>query len=104
MSDEIKCGLWKHYKGVLYSVIGTATHHETRQPMVLYVSHTYGGLNVRPVRGWECNDKIDPGCCQDTDGWLDTVTVPDDDNHTFRKTARFTYIGPLPSDTKITER
>jgi hypothetical protein len=99
VNDEIKCGLWRHYKGGLYTVIGTATHHETRLPVVLYVSHTYGGLNVRPLRGWGRE-----GECTDQDGWLDIVMVPDDDNHTFRKVARFTYIGPLPSNTKITER
>lgn len=102
-SDEVRnfrSGLWKHYKGGLYSVIALVTHHETRRPMVLYVSHTYGGNNVRPLRGWE----------GDQDGWLDEVevvarpsmspNVPD----VMKKVPRFAYVGELPSDVKIVDR
>ena len=43
-------GLYRHYKGLLYEVIDTARHSETREPMVLYRA-LYGerGLWVRPA-------------------------------------------------------
>ncbi len=105
-TDDVRPGLWRHYKGGLYTVLGTVTHHETRKPMVLYISHTYGGANVRPVRGWEGDFECDSGCCQDMDGWLDPVlvrasmsaNVPDE------TVTRFVYVGELPSDTPIKER
>ena len=50
---EIKPGKYRHFKGNLYEVIGTATHSETREPMVvsraLYGEH---GLWVRPAAMW----------------------------------------------------
>ena len=33
---DIKIGLYRHFKGNLYEVLGTATHSETREPMVVY--------------------------------------------------------------------
>lgn len=84
----VQLGLWQHYKGGLYTVIGTGTHHETRKPMVMYVSHTYGGINLRPVRGW-------PG---DPDGWNDSV------EHEGKRVPRFTFLGDLPSDVPIDKR
>lgn len=97
MSDEqFKPGLYRHYKGGLYTAIALVTHHQTRKPMVLYVSHTYGGMNVRPLHGWE----------GDPDGWVDEVDIstldPDLPRHPC--VLRFTYIGPLPSDTPVTKR
>lgn len=43
-------GLYKHYKGNLYEVIGTVRHSEDLQPMTLYRAQ-YGehGLWVRPA-------------------------------------------------------
>ena len=43
-------GLYKHYKGMLYEVIGTVRHSEDLQPMTLYRA-LYGdhGLWVRPA-------------------------------------------------------
>lgn len=81
-------GLYRHYKGGLYTALGLVTHHETRQPMVKYVSHTYGGENVRPLYGWET----------DRDGWSDPVVVDG------KSVARFTLVGELPSDTPINQR
>jgi hypothetical protein len=44
-------GHYRHYKGGLYEVIGTARHSETCEPMTLYRA-LYGekGLWVRPAR------------------------------------------------------
>jgi len=50
----IKPGIYEHYKGGLYEVIGTALHSETLEEMVVY-KHVYGndqGLWVRPVSMW----------------------------------------------------
>lgn len=67
MSTRFKLGTYKHYKGDLYTAVGLVTHHETRLPMVVYISHKKGCINVRPLNGW-----ID-----DPDGWLDEVELED---------------------------
>lgn len=43
-------GLYRHYKGMLYDVVGTARHSETLEPMTVYRA-LYGerGLWVRPA-------------------------------------------------------
>ena len=43
-------GLYRHYKGMLYEVVGTARHSESLEPMTLYRA-LYGekGLWVRPA-------------------------------------------------------
>ena len=84
-----KPGLWRHYKGGLYSALMLVTHHETRAPWVLYVSHTYGGTNIRPLWG---------GAPGEPDGWFTHLTIDG------ARIARFTFVGYLPSDTKMTER
>ena len=50
---EIKPGKYRHFKGNLYEVIGTASHSETMEPMVVYRA-LYGerGLWVRPAAMW----------------------------------------------------
>ena len=47
---ETPIGLYRHYKGGLYEVIGTARHSETLEPLTLYRA-LYGehGLWVRPA-------------------------------------------------------
>ena len=47
---ETPPGLYRHYKGQPYEVIGTVRHSETLQPMTLYRA-LYGerGLWVRPA-------------------------------------------------------
>jgi hypothetical protein len=48
--QETPTGLYRHYKGGLYEVIGTARHSETLEAMTVYRA-LYGehGLWVRPA-------------------------------------------------------
>ncbi|AMB58801.1 DUF1653 domain-containing protein [Microterricola viridarii] len=48
--NEIRIGLYRHYKGALYDVIGVARHSETEEALVVY-SPLVGdsGLWVRPL-------------------------------------------------------
>lgn len=50
MSDIIRPGKYRHFKGNEYQVIGTARHSETMELMVVYRA-LYGdyGLWVRPA-------------------------------------------------------
>jgi len=50
MDNYIPLGVYRHYKGKHYSVIGFARHSETLETMVLYVPH-YGDAVfwVRPL-------------------------------------------------------
>lgn len=47
---ETRPGLYRHYKNLMYEVLGTARHSETLEPMTLYRA-LYGerGLWVRPA-------------------------------------------------------
>lgn len=55
---EIKPGKYRHFKGNLYEVIGTASHSETMEPMVVYRAlYGEGGLWVRPAAMW--NEIVD---------------------------------------------
>lgn len=50
---EIKPGIWKHFKGNRYRVLGVASHSETLEPMVVYQAlYGEGGLWVRPLSMW----------------------------------------------------
>lgn len=50
----MKTGIYRHYKGNYYELIGTALHSETLEPMVVYRA-LYGerGLWVRPAKMWD---------------------------------------------------
>lgn len=50
----LKPGLYRHYKGKHYEVIGVAKHSETNENMVVY-RPLYGerGLWVRPLKMFE---------------------------------------------------
>jgi hypothetical protein len=62
---ETPKGLYKHYKGGLYRVLGTARHSEDLQAMTVYQA-LYGeqGLWVRPAAMFadvaEFNGKVQP--------------------------------------------
>lgn len=47
---ETPPGLYRHYKGLMYEVVGTVRHSESLEPMTLYRA-LYGeqGLWVRPA-------------------------------------------------------
>ena len=51
--NEIRPGLYRHFKGKEYRVLYTATHSETQEPMVVYQA-LYGqrGIWVRPAAMW----------------------------------------------------
>ena len=51
--NEIRPGLYRHFKGKEYRVLYTATHSETLEPMVVYQA-LYGqrGIWVRPDAMW----------------------------------------------------
>lgn len=65
MTTPIPLGIYRHYKGDLYTVIGFVRHHETDMTMVLYVSHDKGQINCRPLYGWNLVGALDEY------GWLD---------------------------------
>ncbi len=45
-------GIYKHYKGNIYKVIGIAKHSETCEDMVVYQSQKDGQIWVRPIFMW----------------------------------------------------
>jgi hypothetical protein len=47
-------GVYRHYKGNLYEVIGFAKHSETLEEMVVYKAlYGDGGMWVRPLSMWD---------------------------------------------------
>lgn len=70
--EQLKKGVYKHFKGNNYELLHIATHSETMEKMVVYRA-LYGekGIWVRPIAMW--NEQVE------LDG---------------EKVARFTYIGP----------
>lgn len=44
----VKKGFYKHFKGGIYEVIGTSTHSETKEELVIY-KDAFGKLWSRPV-------------------------------------------------------
>lgn len=50
---SIKPGIYRHFKGNRYEVIGTAKNSETLEEMVVYRAlYGEGGLWVRPAAMW----------------------------------------------------
>ena len=56
--NEIKLGVYKHYKGNEYLVLGIANHSETLEKMVFYQA-LYGEYKiwVRPIEMW--NEEVE---------------------------------------------
>ena len=53
MSEEIRPGRYRHFKGKEYEVLGVARHSETEEEMVVYRAlYGEGGLWVRPAAMW----------------------------------------------------
>ena len=49
----VKKGIYRHFKGNLYEVIGMAKHSDTLEEMVVYRAlYGEGGLWVRPASMW----------------------------------------------------
>ncbi|MEK8016583.1 MAG: DUF1653 domain-containing protein [Candidatus Parabeggiatoa sp.] len=72
--SQIKVGVYRHFKGQKYEVLGTAKHSETLESLVIYKAlYGDGDIWVRPI------DMFDD--FKEVDG----VTVP-----------RFEYIGGNP--------
>jgi len=70
---EIKLGVYRHFKGNRYRVLGIAKHSESLEEMVVYQAlYGEGGMWVRPASMW--NEEVTR------------------EGKTFR---RFTYEGPF---------
>lgn len=56
---ETRPGIYRHYKNLMYEVLGTVRHSETLEPMTLYRA-LYGarGLWVRPAAMFSENVNI----------------------------------------------
>ena len=51
--EELKPGIYRHFKGNLYELVDIAKHSETLEPMVVYRAlYGEGGLWVRPAAMW----------------------------------------------------
>lgn len=52
--NPVPLGIYRHYKGNKYEVIGFAKHSETLEDMVIYKAlYGEGGTWVRPLSMWE---------------------------------------------------
>lgn len=50
----IEKGIYRHFKGNMYEVLGMATHSETMEEMVVYKAlYGEGGVWVRPLKMWD---------------------------------------------------
>lgn len=64
VKSELTPGKYKHYKGGLYEVYGTATHSETSETLVVYRPlYGEGALWVRPLGMFKESVEHD-GCVQ----------------------------------------
>lgn len=53
MREDIKIGgIYRHFKGNTYKVVGFARHSETGEYMVVYQSTKNDELWVRPINMW----------------------------------------------------
>ena len=76
MEYDLKPGIYRHFKGNRYELLGLARHSETLEWMAVYrAMYGEGGLWVRPASMW--TETVT----------RDGVTVP-----------RFTYLGEAPAE------
>jgi len=81
----MQAGIYKHYKGGLYQVLGVGQHTETNEIVVIYIplqhdpSHTGPRLRVRPASG--------------PNGFCTDVTTDSGTSLCKCTQARFQYIG-----------
>ena len=55
---EIKKGIYRHFKGNMYEVVGMALHSETVEEMVIYKAlYGEGKTWVRPLSMW--NEEVE---------------------------------------------
>ncbi|MGH9944329.1 MAG: DUF1653 domain-containing protein [Pyrinomonadaceae bacterium] len=62
MQDRLPCGVYEHYKGRRYLVLGVARHSETGADLVVYVplyEHSGPPLWVRPLEMF--TEEVDDG-------------------------------------------
>jgi hypothetical protein len=60
ITNVIPLGIYRHYKGNKYEVIGFAKHSETLEDMVIYKAlYGDGGTWVRPLSMWENLIEVD---------------------------------------------
>ena len=58
MSDAIRPGIYRHFKGNRYRVLFTARHSETEEVLVVYQAlYGEGGYWVRPAAMW--NEEVE---------------------------------------------
>ena len=56
--NEMKPGVYQHFKGKRYELLYIASHSETLEPMVVYRAlYGEGGVWVRPASMW--NEHVD---------------------------------------------
>ena len=56
--DNLKPGIYRHFKGNLYRLLHIAMHSESLEPMVVYQAlYGEGGIWVRPASMW--NDTVE---------------------------------------------
>ncbi len=95
IDDQFRTGVHRHYKGGLYTALMLVTHHETRQPIVIYVSHTTGTVTARPLR--PMHEVVVSGQSRfvDCDAWDDWVM------HDGNSVRRFTYVGEIAGSAEL---
>lgn len=75
---ETHPGIYRHYKNLMYEVLGTVRHSETLEPMTLYRA-LYGerGLWVRPAAMFN-EDVVINGVTQPRFSWISESKQPAD--------------------------
>ena len=52
LDDTVVPGVYRHFKGTRYVVVGTARHSETEEALVVYHREGFPDLWVRPISMW----------------------------------------------------